>query len=218
MTQPRFVNNTSHPVYIRDPNGHQRVVRPFRELGVIIGRKEEDCVCYGEHYGNFPGLLEPFPGSEPDPSAGAAVANPMDPNDPSIAARAQQHAFHAAGDVISPSGEVKRSTGDEDPETEGEDDGLTGDEVIDVEVDDDLEDDADADYPEDAELVDVKMIGDRLAANLQSIGIGSAAALAAMQDDEDLEKLRQVDGVRNLKHARQLVEHAQTLLGWTEEE
>ena len=126
----------------------------------------------------------------------------MDPNDPSIPARVQDVAADAG---VAAEGSDARPEGDQAPEAPG-----AGDAVIDEVADDPPSEDA----PEDAPLTDVEGIGERLAMNLRDFGVKSAAALADMQTDEDAERLTQVAGIRNAKHARSLVEHAQTLLGW----
>ena len=228
--EPRFINNSSKIIHVATPDGGQKCVRPYRELHVIPGRVEDDCIVKGAHYKQFVGLLEPFPGTESVVPATAAELDPMDPNNLGAAARASKGSFQGSGDVVSPDGTVKREEGNEDPEPP------TPDAVIDKEVDNDNEepedgvvfdaeegdeeegDEEEGDEEEDCLLTDIEGIGPRLAENLVAIGVDTASALADMQTDAQLKKLVGVAGIRNAKHAKELVERAQSILGWEDED
>lgn len=234
-SEPRFINRSTKLVYVQRPDGTDRVVRPFRELGVVAGRLEEDCVVEGEHYSKFSGLLEPFPVADSPAALPAEAKDPMDPNDRGVAARAMASGqFAADGEVVGPDGKVKYDIPQHDPEHPEHDPNFVPEPVDDaVAVDPDAPvaatDPVETVEPaapvvdeeeeiEDKPLTKVSGIGSKLAGNLTAVGIETAAALADHQEDEQQEALVEVPGVRNLEHAAQLVANAQELLGWEDAE
>jgi hypothetical protein len=213
---PRFINPGDHPVNVRDPQGHQRVVRPFRELTAFSWRTEDDCVCVGEHYASFPGILVPFPEPEQKP-APAAQADPAAAAGADVGLQAGAGRYKATGDVLSPDGTIKK---DGDAASAADAPGA-GDPAADpAEGRDESEGGADPDAPEsqddiqqDRPLEDVPGVSRALAKQLRAAGYDSAFALANVQDEKALAKLGKVKGV---KDAEALVDAAQTLLGWEE--
>lgn len=214
---PRFINPGDHPVHVRDPQGHQRVVRPFRELATFSWRTEADCICVGEHYASFPGLLTPFPEPEQKPAPVAqAAAAPAAGADAGLQAGAGR--YKATGDVVRPDGSIKTdgvaapaadAPGAVDPAA----DSVEGD---DAESGSEAEPDAPEgqdDVQPDRPLEDVPGVSKILAKQLRSAGYATALSLAEAQDEKALAKLGKVKGV---KDASALVEAAQTLLGWEE--
>lgn len=214
MTEPRFINPHDYVVYVNRPDGHQIVVRPFRELGVLVGRQEKDCVVVGEHYRQF-GQLAPFP--EPEPVASSEGEGGSD-----LAAMAGQGGFRGTGDVISPDGTVRTDADGEgeggevvEPDAEVEDE----DPAAVTEEDDEVEDEEDEEgVPDDADLEDVDGVGPKLAEQLKEFGLESAAGLAELQEDDDPQKLADAcDGIKGAAHAERLILAAQTLLGYEED-
>lgn len=212
---PRFINPGDHPINVRDPEGHQRVVRPFRELAAFSWRTEQDCICVGQHYASFPGLLIPFP--EPEQKPAPVQADPVAAAGANAGLTAGTGRYKATGDVLRPDGTIKK-----DGEAEAAPDASgAGDAAADpVEGDDESGDDAEPDAPEsqddiqqDRPLEDVPGVSKILAKQLRAAGYATALSLAEAQDQKALTKLGKVKGV---KDASALVEAAQTLLGWEE--
>lgn len=231
--EPRFINRSNKLVYVTRPDGSDRVVRCFRELGVVAGRLEEDCVVVGEHYRKFSGLLEPFPVADAPAAIPAETKDVMDPNDRGVAARAMASGqFAADGEVVGPDGKVKYDIPQHDPAHPDHDPNFVPEPVDDAvaispdapTVATDPVDTVEPEAPpveeevEDKPLTKVSGIGSKLAGNLTAVGIETAAALADHQDEEQQEQLVEVPGVRNLEHAAQLVANAQELLGWEDAE
>lgn len=214
MTEPRFINPHDRLIYVNRPDGHQIVVRPFRELGVLVGRQEKDCVVEGEHYRQF-SQLAPFP--EPEPVAASEGEGGSD-----LAAMAGKGGFSGSGDVIAPDGTVRSDADGEDPdgevvEPDAEVEDADPASVIDDEVEDDdgdAEDEDDA-VDDDADLEDVDGVGPKLAEQLRAIGVETASDLAEKQDDGDAQELADAcDGIKGAAHAERLILAAQTLLGY----
>lgn len=235
--EPRFINNSAKLVYVQNPDGHDRVVRPFRELGIVAGRLESDCVVVGEHFRRFGGLLEPFPVADTPAAIPAETKDPMDPNDRGVAARAMASGqFAAEGEVVGADGKVKYDIPEHDPEHPNHDPDFVPEPVDDaVAVDPDApvaatdpvdvvepeveEEETEAEEEiEDQPLDKVTGIGAKLAGNLAAVGIKTAAALADQQDEAQQAALVEVPGVRNADHAAELVANAQELLGWEDED
>jgi len=215
MTEPRFINPGDQPVHVRDPQGHTRVVRPFRELAVFGWRKPEDCICVGAHYANFPGLLAPFPEPEQAPAPVAQAAREPQAG-AELATTAPTGRYRATGDVVRPDGTVKTDS----PRPAGQDRvGATAEPSEPVEADDEPGEEAgdghEGDEQQDRPLEDVPGVNKVLASALRKAGYRTAVALADCQDDAALAKLGKVRGVRD---ARALAEAAQDLLGWVEED
>lgn len=213
MTEPKFVNLDSHPVMVRDPQGHARTVRPFRELAAFHWRTEEDCVCVGAHYAKFPGLLSPFP--EPEQAAAPAAQAAPEAGGAGLSAQAATGRYKATGDVLRPDGSIKQDNPDRDDAAGAERDADV-DEAVDGEERDEPQDDPEVDAEDeqqDRPLEDVQGVSKPLATALRKAGFKTAAALAGCQDEKSLAKLGKVKGVRD---AADLVEAAQTLLGWEE--
>lgn len=211
MTEPKFVNLDSHPITVRDPQGHQRTVRPFRELAAFHWRTEEDCVCVGAHYAKFPGLLSPFP----EPEQQAAQPAQAVVGGAGLAAAAQTGRYKATGDVLRPDGSIKKDAQDRDDAAGAQRD-AEPDEAVDGEDGNESEDPASSDEEDeqqDRPLEDVPGVSKVLAAALRKAGYASAVALANVQDEKSLAKLGKVKGVRD---PGTLVDAAQTLLGWEE--
>jgi hypothetical protein len=211
MTEPKFVNLDSQPITVRDPSGHMRIVRPFRELAVFHWRTEEDCVCVGQHYAKFPGLLSPFP--EPEQKAAQPVQAAA--GGAGVAAAAQTGRYKATGDVLRPDGSIKKDAEARD-DAAGSQVDAGRDEEVDGEDGNESEDAAEGgeeDEQQDRPLEDVPGVSKALAVALRKAGYASAVALANVQDEKSLAKLSKVKGV---KDAGTLVDAAQTLLGWEE--
>lgn len=214
-SDPRFINPGDHPVHVRDPQGHQRVVRPYRELTAFSWRTEQDCVCVGQHYANFPGLLIPFP--EPEQKPAPAPADPAAAAGAHAGLTAGAGRYKATGDVLRPDGTIKKD-GEAEP---AEDASGAGDSAAEpAEGDDDVGDGADPDasdsqddVQQDRPLEDVPGVTKILAKQLRAAGYATALSLAEAQDQKALTKLGKVKGV---KDASALVDAAQTLLGWEE--
>ena len=203
-SEPRFINPHERIVYVNRPDGHQIVVRPYRELGVIAGRSEKDCVVVGEHYRQF-GQLIPFPDPVEVEEEEGDVAPP---GVGGISAGAQNGRFHGQGDVIAPDGTVRRPepSGDEGAGAGGEGDSESDSSETDATSDDDVT---------DAPLTDVPGIGEKLADQLIEFGIPTAAALADLQGENDPTTLADnISGIRNATHASKLIEAAQDTLGY----
>lgn len=205
MPEPRFINPHDRVVYVNRPDGHQIVVRPFRELGVIVGRQEKDCVMEGEHYRQF-GQLIPFPEDAPSEEAPAVDGGDVD----SVASPGR---FGGKGDVISPDGTVK---------TETQGDGSEEPPEPDVDVnEDDLEEteDDDGEDIDPTPLEDVDGVGPKVASQLREVGIETANDLADKQEEHEPGEIADAcPGIRNAAHATQLIEAAQELLGYEDGE
>lgn len=217
MSEPRFINTSSHPVYVNDPNGHQVIVRPYRELTQFHWRKEEECVMVGAHYANFPGLLEPFPAESVVAAPPAPVVDVPQGVDASagVGAQASPGRYKATGDVLRPDGSIKKDGEDlaDSVAVEGQDDGKQDEPAVD---DADGQDDHQDDEPDDDEdrpLEDVPGVTKKLASALRKAGYASALKLAECQTKPRLKKLAAVPGVVD---ATKLAEAAQDLLGWVE--
>jgi hypothetical protein len=214
-SDPRFINPGDHPVNVRDPHGHQRVVRPFRELASFSWRTEQDCICVGQHYASFPGLLIPFPESEQKLAPVQADPAPAAGADAGLTAGTGR--YKATGDVLRPDGTIKKDgEAAAAPDVPGAGDPAADPAEGDDEGGGDAEPDAPAgqdDVQQDRPLEDVPGVSKLLAKQLRAAGYETAHALAEAQDKNALAKLGKVKGV---KDASALVEAAQTLLGWEE--
>jgi hypothetical protein len=214
-SDPRFINPGDHPVNVRDPQGHQRVVRPFRELTAFSWRTEQDCICVGQHYASFPGLLIPFPETEQKPEPAQADPAPAAGADAGLQAGTGR--YKATGDVLRPDGTIKK---DGEAQAAADVPGA-GDPAADPAAgENESSGDAEPDAPEgqddvqpDRPLEDVPGVSKILAKQLRAAGYATALSLAEAQDQKALAKLGKVKGV---KDASALVDAAQTLLGWEE--
>lgn len=220
--EPRFVNLAAHPVQVRDAAGHEHTVRPFRELAAYHWRKDVDCICVGQHYAKFQGLLAPFPEPE-QPAAPPAQADPVGAG-LGIGAAASTGTYKATGDVLRPDGTVKKDDQDTGASASAEAAGDSEpvdpepvDEVGDAQAADEQEaGESDAsDVDEDRPLEDVPGVTKALAAALRKAGYKTAVDLANCQTPVRLTKLGKVKGV---KDADALAAAAQDLLGWEDVE
>jgi len=197
MNQPRYVNPGSQPVYVRDENGRERVVRPFRELPVMPWRTEEDCICVGTHYAKFVGLLDRFPGERDEAPT------------PAVSAQAARGVFRLTGEVRAADGTVKSVA------SEPIADGITSLDAVEAApqlapaAGETVESDADND-----DLEDIPGVTPEIAKALRDNGYATASLIADCQSQAELRELAQVPGVKTVKAATKLAESAQAMLGW----
>lgn len=197
MKQPRYVNPGSQPVYVRDENGRERVVRPFREMQVMPWRTDDDCICVGEHYSKFPGLLDRFPGEHDEATT------------PVVSAQASRGRFRLTGEVRAADGTVKSV--DSEPIA----DGITPLDAV-AATPESLPPAVENDGPteDDDDLEEIPGMTPEVADALRKAGYTSASRVADCQSPAELRELAQVPGVKTVKAATKLAESAQAMLGW----
>lgn len=197
--QPRFVNLGTMPVNVTTEQGSQRTVRPFRELQAMPWRTEQDCICVGNHYRNFPGLLEPFPGDETQPTPSG------------VQAQASSFRFRLSGEVIRASEAIVEAADAADAAAASTSDAEVAASEPVAQADTPVKSD---ESPEQDKLEYVAGMTAELAASLRDHGYATIAQLADCQSAAELRELAQVPGVKTVKFATKLAESAQDFLGW----
>lgn len=207
--EPRFVNLGDQPVYVNHRDGHQIVVRPFREM-TFDWRKPEDCICVGEHYRQFVGILVPHPedaksATKTEPAVPVATAGVA-----GVAAKAAGGRYRITGDVVGADGKVKT---DDPPPTPADGEPVDSDDDQEEAVEPEAAGEND---DEDRPLEDVPSVTKALAKKLITAGFKSADALAQCQTATKVKKLAKAVGDKDL--AEKIIGEAQDLLGYVDDD